>query len=91
MSSGGFIALIGGETPEMPGFYPEDEYDIAGLLLVLWKRIGLSTAKTIKPRGCGYRFLSSSGVHSNRFSLVRRVFFDKAKMKVTQKLTKSMD
>ncbi|HHT9114263.1 MAG: phosphoribosylformylglycinamidine cyclo-ligase [Planctomycetes bacterium] len=80
-------ALIGGETPEMPGFYHEGEYDIAGFVVGVVEKDKIIDGKTIKP-GDVVIGLSSSGVHSNGFSLVRKVFFDKAKMKVTQKLAK---
>src|SRR3989304_3996343 len=80
-------ALIGGETPEMPGFYHEGEYDIAGFVVGVVEKDKIINGKTIKP-GDVVIGLSSSGVHSNGFSLVRKVFFDKARMKVTQKLTK---
>src|SRR3972149_149743 len=79
-------ALIGGETPEMPGFYHEDEYDIAGFVVGAVEKDKIINGKTIKP-GDVVIGLSSSGIHSNGFSLVRKAFFDKAKMKVTQKLT----
>ena len=80
-------ALIGGETPEMPGFYREGEYDIAGFVVGVVEKDKIVDGKTIKP-GDVVIGLSSSGVHSNGFSLVRKVFFDKAKMKVTQKLNR---
>ncbi|HHT9129882.1 MAG TPA: phosphoribosylformylglycinamidine cyclo-ligase [Candidatus Brocadiaceae bacterium] len=80
-------ALIGGETPEMPGFYHEGEYDIAGFVTGVVEKDKIINGKTIKP-GDVVIGLSSSGIHSNGFSLVRKVFFDKAKMKVTRKLTK---
>ena len=80
-------ALIGGETPEMPGFYHEGEYDIAGFVVGVVEKDKIINGKTIKP-GDVVIGLNSSGIHSNGFSLVRKTFFDKAKMKVTQKLTK---
>jgi len=80
-------ALIGGETPEMPGFYHEGEYDIAGFVVGAVEKDKIINGKTIKPSDVVIG-LNSSGVHSNGFSLVRKTFFDKAKMKVTQKLTK---
>jgi phosphoribosylformylglycinamidine cyclo-ligase len=80
-------ALIGGETPEMPGFYHEGEYDIAGFVVGVVEKDKIITGKTIKP-GDRVIGLRSSGIHSNGFSLVRKVFFDKAKMKITQKLSK---
>lgn len=66
-------ALIGGETAEMPGFYPKDEYDLAGFCvgIVDRKRIVSNDSMT---KGDVVIALPSSGVHSNGFSLVRRVF-----------------
>ncbi len=66
-------ALIGGETAEMPGFYPEDEYDLAGFAVGIVDEKDLITGKTIKP-GDALIGIASSGVHSNGFSLVRKVF-----------------
>ncbi len=66
-------ALIGGETAEMPGFYPEDEYDLAGFAVGVVDQKELITGETIKP-GDVLIGMASSGVHSNGFSLVRKVF-----------------
>ena len=66
-------ALIGGETAEMPGFYPEDEYDLAGFAVGVVDEKDLITGATIKP-GDTLIGIASSGVHSNGFSLVRKVF-----------------
>ncbi len=66
-------SLIGGETAEMPGFYPEDEYDLAGFSVGVVDKAKILDNKTIK-EGDVIIALPSSGVHSNGFSLVRRVF-----------------
>ena len=66
-------ALIGGETAEMPGFYPEDEYDMAGFSVGVVDKSKVLDNKTIKA-GDVIIALPSSGVHSNGFSLVRKVF-----------------
>ncbi len=66
-------ALIGGETAEMPGFYPEDEYDLAGFSVGVVDKDKIIDNKTIKS-GDVIIALPSSGVHSNGFSLVRKVF-----------------
>ena len=65
-------ALIGGETAEMPGFYPEDEYDLAGYCTGVVDRAKIIDNSAMRP-GDVIIALPSSGVHSNGFSLVRKV------------------
>ena len=66
-------ALIGGETAEMPGFYPEDEYDLAGFAVGVVDEKDLITGSSLSS-GDVLIGMASSGVHSNGFSLVRKVF-----------------
>ena len=66
------VSLIGGETAEMPGFYPVDEYDLAGFSVGVVDKAKVSDKTTIQP-GDVILGLPSSGVHSNGFSLVRKV------------------
>ena len=66
-------ALVGGETAEMPGFYPEDEYDLAGFSAGVVDKSKILDKNTMQ-EGDVLIALPSSGVHSNGFSLVRKVF-----------------
>ena len=66
-------ALIGGKTAEMPGFYPVDEYDLAGFSVGVVDKCKVLDNSTMRP-GDAVIALPSSGVHSNGFSLVRKVF-----------------
>ena len=74
-------ALVGGETAEMPDFYSEGEYDMAGFSVGIVDRKKIITGARIKT---GNRIvgIASSGIHSNGYSLVRRIFFDKLDMKL---------
>lgn len=73
-------ALIGGETAEMPGFYSEDEYDLAGFCVGIADKNKILNKANVKP-GDVIIALASSGLHSNGFSLVRKVFdIDKAEL-----------
>ena len=78
-------ALLGGETPEMPGFYHDGEYDLAGFAVGIVERKKIINGKGI---GAGDVVigLKSSGLHSNGFSLVRKVLFEKAKLDINSKL-----
>lgn len=66
-------ALIGGETAEMPGFYPVEEYDLAGFSVGMVDKKDMITGKELKP-GDVLIGMASSGIHSNGYSLVRSVF-----------------
>ncbi len=66
-------ALIGGETAEMPGFYPEDEYDLAGYSTGIVDKAKIFDNSAIRP-GDALIALPSSGPHSNGYSLIRKVF-----------------
>ena len=66
-------SLIGGETAEMPGFYPVDEYDLAGFAVGIVDEKDMITGQDLKD-GDVLIGLASSGVHSNGFSLVRKIF-----------------
>ncbi len=68
-------SLIGGETAEMPGFYPEDEYDLAGFCVGVVDKKNILDKTAVKP-GDTLIALPSTGVHSNGFSLVRKIIAD---------------
>lgn len=74
-------ALIGGETAEMPGFYAENEYDIAGFVVGVVDRTNILDGSGIKPGDCLIG-LPSSGLHSNGYSLARKVLLEVAGYKV---------
>jgi len=74
-------ALIGGETAEMPGFYSEEEYDIAGFIVGIVDKSNIIDGKTIRP-GDVLIGLPSSGLHSNGYSLARKALLERAGYKV---------
>lgn len=78
-------ALIGGETAEMPGLYQEGEYDLSGFSVGIVDNDKIVDGSYIR-NGHKLIGLASSGVHSNGFSLVRKIFFDKCKYNVDTKL-----
>ncbi|MBU0687227.1 MAG: phosphoribosylformylglycinamidine cyclo-ligase [Candidatus Margulisbacteria bacterium] len=78
-------ALIGGETAEMPDFYAKGEYDLAGFAVGAVEKKNYINGSRIK-KGDVIIGIASSGFHSNGYSLVRKVFFDVGKMKVTTRL-----
>src|SRR5712664_2438797 len=73
-------ALIGGETAEMPGFYPPGEYDLAGFIVGAVDRKKLLNGKNVKP-GDALIALPSAGLHTNGYSLARKLVFEVAKLK----------
>ena len=73
-------ALIGGETAEMPGFYPIGEYDLAGFIVGVVEREKLLNGKKVKP-GDALIALPSAGLHTNGYSLARKLVFEVAKLK----------
>jgi phosphoribosylformylglycinamidine cyclo-ligase len=72
-------ALIGGETAQMPGFYQDDEYDVSGTIVGVVEKTALLDGKTIKP-GDVIIGLASSGLHTNGYSLARKILFDQMKL-----------
>ncbi len=76
-------ALVGGETAEMPGFYEKGEYDLSGFAVGVVDKDRIIDGKRIR-KGDAVIGLASNGVHSNGYSLVRKIFFDYKKMKVTK-------
>ena len=73
-------ALIGGETAEMPGFYQPGEYDLAGFIVGVVEREKVLTGKAVKP-GDTLLALPSTGLHTNGYSLARKLVFEVAKQK----------
>lgn len=76
-------ALIGGETAQMPGVYPSGKFDLVGTIVGETREDEMITGAKIKP-GDKIIGLPSNGLHTNGYSLARKVLFDKAKMKVDQ-------
>jgi len=80
-------ALVGGETAEMPGMYPEDEYDVAGFAVGIADKSKLVTGQSIK-EGNILLGISSNGIHSNGYSLVRKVLLEKGGLTLDQHIDK---
>lgn len=78
-------SLLGGETAEMPGMYNDNEYDLAGFSVGIVDNDNIIDGSLIKA-GCKLIGLASNGLHSNGFSLVRKVFFEKCKFNVNTKI-----
>jgi len=81
------VALIGGETAEMPGTYAKGEHDIAGCITGVVEKNKIITGEKIKERDIILGF-SSSGLHTNGFSLARKLFFEIGGYKVNTKINK---
>ncbi len=78
-------ALVGGETAEMPDFYGDGEYDMAGFSVGMVDKDKIITGEKVA-EGNVIIGIASSGIHSNGYSLVRKVFFDKMNMQVTDQV-----
>jgi phosphoribosylformylglycinamidine cyclo-ligase len=73
-------ALIGGETAQMPGFYQDGEYDLSGTIVGVVEKAAILDGKGIRP-GDAIIGLASSGLHTNGYSLARKIFFEKMKLR----------
>jgi phosphoribosylformylglycinamidine cyclo-ligase len=78
-------ALIGGETAQMPGFYKPGEYDVSGTIVGVVEKSKMLDGKSIRP-GDAVIGLASSGLHTNGYSLARKIFFEQMKLKPKSRL-----
>ena len=78
-------ALLGGETAQLPGMYREGEYDLAGCIVGVVERSKIIDGKMIRP-GDVVLGLESNGLHTNGYSLARKILFDKMQLTVTSRL-----
>src|SRR5262245_16588127 len=78
-------ALIGGETAQMPGFYQAGEYDVSGTIIGVVEKDRMLDGRAIR-RGDAIVGIASSGLHTNGYSLARRIFFDQLKLKPTSRV-----
>jgi phosphoribosylformylglycinamidine cyclo-ligase len=79
-------ALVGGETAQMPGFYQAGEYDVSGTIVGVVEKRRMLDGRTIRP-GDQVLGIASSGLHTNGYSLARRVLFEQMKLKPKSRLT----
>ncbi len=80
-------ALIGGETAQMPGMYRKGEYDLAGCIVGVVDRAEIIDGRQIRP-GDVILGLASNGLHTNGYSLARKIFFEKMRLKVSSRLSR---
>jgi phosphoribosylformylglycinamidine cyclo-ligase len=78
-------ALIGGETAQMPGFYQAGEYDVSGTIVGVVEKSRMLDGKSIRP-GDVVLGLASSGLHTNGYSLARKIFFEKLKLRPSSRV-----
>ncbi len=78
-------ALIGGETAQMPGFYQKGEYDVSGTIVGVVEKARMLTGKGVKP-GDIVVGMAASGLHTNGYSLARKVLFEKARLKPSSRV-----
>jgi phosphoribosylformylglycinamidine cyclo-ligase len=78
-------ALIGGETAQMPGFYAAGEYDVSGTIVGVVEKGKILDGQSIRP-GDAVIGVASSGLHTNGYSLARKIFFEQMKLKPTSRL-----
>ena len=78
-------ALIGGETAQMPGFYQAGEYDVSGTIVGVVEKSRMLDGRSIRP-GDAVIGLASSGLHTNGYSLARKILFDRLKLKPNSRL-----
>ncbi|HXG48584.1 MAG TPA: phosphoribosylformylglycinamidine cyclo-ligase [Methylomirabilota bacterium] len=78
-------ALIGGETAQMPGFYQPGEYDVSGTIVGVVEKARMLDGRSIRP-GDAVIGIASSGLHTNGYSLARKIFFEQLKLKPTSRV-----
>src|SRR5437588_5463315 len=79
-------ALIGGETAQMPGFYKPGEYDVSGTIVGVVERAAMLDGRTVRP-GDAVIGLASSGLHTNGYSLARKILFQQMKLQPSSRIT----